>query len=892
MAKRVSKSIRFLPAIFLCFLLLGGWPPGEAKGQEVVKVALLPFRVYAAEPGKVKDWSQRVSRTITAELAKDERIILAEEEQIKKAVAGESEIDEPLARDIGRLVDADYVVLGSITQINGSLSLDARIIDVHQPGVWVSVFVSGKGEENLERISRQLNQELNVRILKKERISKVLVEGHRAIEESAIRAQIKIKEGDIFSPRALREDLKAIFQLGYFQDVRAEKRDWDRGKAVVFLVEEKPVVKEIKFSGNKALKTSDLQEAIDLKPRTVLNLNTVKESVNKILQKYRDEAFYAAEVKSELETPRKGDVIVRFQIQEHKKIRIKAILFSGNFHFPDSQLKSLLPETKEKGFFSWVTKTGTYKEDVLERDLDAVLAFYFQKGFLHVKVGKPQMTMDLEGITINIPVEEGRQFRAGKVDIQGDLIGPKEELFKLVKVYPGEILNRDRVQESISNLADRYAEQGYAFVDVTPQSIIRQESSIVELNFAIHKGSQVYFERINILGNTKTRDKVIRRELKAIEGELYSLSGLKKSRENLNILTFFKEVNFSTKKGSGEDKLDLDIQVEEGPTGMFSVGGGYSSIDKVIGTIQISQTNLFGRGQRLTLSGQFGAISQYYNLGFTEPWLFDTRISAGGDLYRTLREYDDYIVQRNGGGVRFGFPLFEDFRGYSSYKYEKVDITDVKDTASLLIREQVGTSTTSSISVALRRDRRDHPLEPSKGSDNSVSMEYAGGPLGGSNYFTRYAANSSWFTTPFWKTTFMVRGRIGYIQPHGGRLLPLYERFRLGGINSIRGFKAYTIGPKATNGEVIGGDKELLFNLEAVFPLIPAIKLKGLVFFDAGNAYDVGEPYKLSDLRTSVGVGFRWISPIGPLRLEWGYNLKPKDDEQRQGWDFSVGTFF
>ena len=890
----MSKSIRFLAAIFLCFLLLGGWPPGEVRGQEVVKVALLPFRVYAADPGKVKGWSQQVSRILAAELAKDERIILAEEAQIQKAVAGagESEIDEPLAREIGRLVDADYVVLGSITQINGSLSLDARIIDIHRPGVWVSVFVSGKGEENLERISRQLNQELNVRILKKERISKVLVEGQRAIEESAIRAQIKIKEGDIFSPRALREDLKAIFQLGYFQDVQAEKRDWDRGKAVVFLVEEKPVVKEIKFSGNKALKTSDLQEAIDLKPRTVLNLNTVKESVNKILQKYRDEAFYAAEVKSELETPRKGDVIVHFQIQEHKKIRIKAILFSGNFHFTDSQLKSLLPETKEKGFFSWVTKTGTYKEELLERDLDVVLAFYLQRGFLHVKVGKPQVAMDSQGITINIPVEEGRQFRVGSVDIQGDLIASKEELFKLVKVYPGEILNRDRVQESISNLTDRYAEQGHAFVDVTPQNIIHQESDIVELNFAIHKGSQVYFERINILGNTKTRDKVIRRELKAIEGELYSLSGLKKSRENLNILSFFKEVNFSTKKGSGEDKLDLDIQVEEGPTGMFSVGGGYSSIDRFIGTIQISQNNLFGRGQRLALSGQFGAISQYYNLGFTEPWLFDTRISAGGDLYRTLREYDDYTVKRNGGGVRLGFPLFEEVRGYSSYKYENIDIADIKDTASLLIQEQAGISTTSSISAALRRDRRDHLFEPSKGSDNSISVEYAGGILGGSNYFTRYGANSSWFTTPFWKTTFMFRGRIGYIQPHAGRPLPLYERYRLGGINSVRGFKAYTIGPKAANGEVIGGDKELLFNLEAVFPLIPAIKLKGLVFFDAGNAYDVGEPYKLGDLRTSVGVGFRWISPIGPLRLEWGYNLNPKDDEQRQGWDFSIGTLF
>jgi outer membrane protein insertion porin family len=402
----------------------------------------------------------------------------------------------------------------------------------------------------------------------------------------------------------------------------------------------------------------------------------------------------------------------------------------------------------------------------------------------------------------------------------------------------------------------------------------------------------VFFERIHITGNTKTRDKVIRREIQAAERELFSLSAVKRSREKLNQLAYFKQVDLSTKKGTDDDKLDMNVRVEEGPTGMFSVGGGYSTMDQFMAMVQISNRNLFGRGQKVSLSAQLGAIAQYYNLSFTEPWLFDTPVSAGGDLYRTQRIYDDYTVKRTGGGIRLGIPLFEQVRGNTGYVYEIVDLSDVRASASSYIQEQAGVTTTSSISFSLRRDTRDHYLEPSKGSDNTVSLEYAGGPLGGTNFFTRYAANSAWYYTPFWKMTFMGRGRIGYIQSNEGHLIPLYERYRLGGIYSLRGFKTWSVGPKDSNGEVIGGDKELLFNVEAIFPLIPSIKLKGLLFFDAGNAFDIAENYRMDKLRTSVGAGVRWISPVGPLRLEWGYNLSPKEGEQRHGWEFTIGGFF
>jgi len=892
--KRVSMGKRILAGIFFCLLVQVGSLEGKASGQEVVKIGILPFKVYAPDPEKLAGWPRQLAKILSRELARDERIIVVEEEKIQEALAraGLVEVDERLAREIGRTVDADYVITGSITQVDGAISLDARILDVYLQGVLSSAFAVGKAAEGLEPVGQKLAQELNVRVLKKELIYKVLIEGNKTIEESAIRTQIKMKQGDIFSPRVLREDLKSIYQLGYFQDVRAEKRDWDRGMAIVFVVEEKPIIRGIKFSGNKALKTGELHEVITLKSRTILDLNAVQESINRILRKYRDEAYFSAEVSYELETPKKGDVIVHFKIQEHKKIRIKSITFSGNLHFPDEQLKKRLPETKEKGFFSWVTKSGTFKEEILERDLDAIMVFYLQRGFLQAKVGKPLVTHDQEGIMINIPVEEGRQFKVGKVDIRGDLILPKEQLFKMVDIYVGEIVNRDKLRGSVIKLTDLYADKGYAFVDVAPQTIIHKDHNLADLIFEIQKGREVYFERINILGNTKTRDKVIRRQLPAVEGELYSLSAAKRSRENLHRLGYFKEINLSTKKGSADDKLEMSVQVEEGPTGAFSVGGGYSSIDKLVGVIQISQNNLFGRGQRLFLVAQIGGISQFYNLGFTEPFLFDTRISAGVDLYNTLRIYDSYTVRRTGGAVRFGFPLLEQIRGYTSYKYETINISDVQPTASYMIQQSVGSSTTSSITGTIRRDTRDHYFDTSKGSDNSAWVEYAGGMLAGTNYFTKYGANSAWWATPFWSSTFTARGRMGYIEGREGRNIPLFERYRLGGIYSIRGFKTWSIGPTAPNGEIIGGDKELLFNLEWIFPLIPQVKIKGLFFFDAGNAWDVGQPYRLDDLRTSVGFGFRWISPVGPLRLEWGYNLNPKPGESTSSWDFAIGTFF
>jgi outer membrane protein insertion porin family len=454
----------------------------------------------------------------------------------------------------------------------------------------------------------------------------------------------------------------------------------------------------------------------------------------------------------------------------------------------------------------------------------------------------------------------------------------------------GEIFNREHVRDALSRLTDLYADQGYAFVDVNPITIAHKDQPLVDLTFEIRKGSKVYFERINILGNTKTRDRVIRRDLGMVEGELYSLTAMKRTRDQLNALGYFKEVNVNTQKGSADDKMVVNVKVEEGPTGSFSAGVGYSSIDKLVALLSVSQNNLFGWGHRVVAQTQLGAISRYFNLSYIEPRLFDTQVLAGADAFNTYRDYDDYSVKRTGGLVRIGVPLFEAVRATLHYKYEVVDVYNILEGSSIIITDQEGESTTSSVGLLFRRDNRNHRFDPTAGSDNYFSVEYAGGVLGGTNEFTKYVANSAWFYTPFYSLTFSARGQIGYIT---GDPIPLYERFRLGGIYTVRGFETWSIGPKdPATGEVIGGDKMLLFNVEMIFPISKEINLKGLIFFDAGNAWDVGEPYMLDDLRMSVGGGIRWMSPVGPLRLEWGYNLDPREGEKSSAWDFTIGGFF
>ncbi|MEE8423789.1 MAG: outer membrane protein assembly factor BamA, partial [Thermodesulfobacteriota bacterium] len=469
----------------------------------------------------------------------------------------------------------------------------------------------------------------------------------------------------------------------------------------------------------------------------------------------------------------------------------------------------------------------------------------------------------------------------------------EKELSEYLNSAEGKVFSRVVLMKDISNLVDVYADQGYAFADINPSTRIDEENQKVNLTLNIEKGEKVFVEKINITGNTRTRDKVIRREIELAEGDLFSSTKLKRSKRNLNRLGFFDVLDIATVRGSAPDKIVFDVRVEERPTGSFAVGAGYSSVDNFIATVSITQNNLFGTGRRLKADVTTSSSSQRYNISFTEPWFLDKPISAGFDLFRIDKEYTDFTKFSNGGDIRFGFPVRQDTRLFLTYKLEQVEIKDVAVSAADFIQKQTGERLESSVAALLKRDSRNSFLEPTEGSVENVSVEVAGSFLGGDVNFAKYFVDvGKYFPAPL-KTTFLLRGRAGYVHSLSDDPVPIFEKFFLGGLNTIRGFKSRSIGPKATDtDDVIGGDLEVIGNVEFIFPLVPKQRVKGLVFLDTGNAYDTVGDFDFSELRTGVGVGIRWLSPMGLLRLEWGFNVDPKDDEESSQFEFSIGGSF
>lgn len=720
-------------------------------------------------------------------------------------------------------------------------------------------------------------------------ITRIEVNGNRRIETDAILSNVKSRVGDYYSRSTVSEDIKRVFRMGYFDDVKVEHSTGDLGPQLTFIVKERAFIREIKIEGNKELKEETVNDVITVRDNTIFNMERVKESKNKIRELYEEKGYFLADISHRLDELGDEAVLV-FEIAEGRKVRVKKINLLGNSRIGDKKLRKIM-ETTEGGVFSWLTDSGKFEEDTLQKDIELLTAFYYNNGFVQVRIEEPHVFMspDKKWLYVTIRIREGLQFRVGTIDFTGDLAGESggaEEIKETLKIKEGEIFSRDKLRSDIVTLTDRFGDRGYAFANVSPRTEIDSENRLVNITFDAVKGNLIYIERINIYGNTKTRDKVIRRELKIKEGDLYNGSAIRRSRQRVFNLGYFKDVNLTTKKGSGEDKLDIDIEVEEGPTGTLTVGAGYSSVDGLVGMIQVSQGNLFGRGQKLSLSAEFGGVTKNYSLSFTEPYLFDTTLSAGFDIFHNSRDYTDYSSLRKGWGIRLGKPIGEYSRVNLKYRFEEVEISDVAVSAPAIIQEAEGTTKTSSITATLSRDTRDNYLSPSTGSVNSISIEYAGGILGQDNNFYKVIGNSTWYFPTPWEHVFMVRGRVGYAEAFEGDELNIDDRFFLGGINTLRGFEYRSVGPEE-GGFVVGGNKEVLLNVEYLFDISREAGLKGLLFFDTGNAFTSWE-----GLRESVGYGVRWYSPIGPLRLEWGHVLDPKPGEKKSRWEFSIGTFF
>lgn len=742
-------------------------------------------------------------------------------------------------------------------------------------------------------------------------IKEIKIQGNKKIEADAIRSKLLSKVGEPLDRDLIRQDVKALFELGYFYNIKVDSSG-EPSPVLTYIVEEKPSIGEILYEGNSEIDDEEMAEITGLKAYEILSLSRVQEAIEKIQKAYEEKGFFLARIQSEVEKlPETDNVKLIIRIDENEKVQVKRITFLGNQKLDASKLKARLA-TQEGSFFSFVSGSGSYKQEAFDRDVQILNYLYFNEGFLKVKIDRPQVyvTPDKKGIYITIRIEEGEQFNVGTIDFAGDLLFSREELFEDVKIDDTETYVHDTLQEDLRTLQARYGDLGYAFANIIPRIRTRDSEREVDITFEIDKGSKVYIGKITVVGNDRTRDKVVRRELRIREGELYNESRKRESIARVKRLGFFEDVNFNTKTPSGrDDVMDIDIVVKERNTGTIQVGAGYSSFQGFVFNGQVNQINFLGRGQRLGASVDLAKNQELFKLNFTEPYTFDTEWSTGFDLYQSRRALLEYDEVKRGAAIRVGHPLAPYLDGYFRYKLDETRLTLDSTGDDKLFPVETANGTTSSVTFTLEYDRRNDRFEPSKGIYSSVSLEYAG--LGGDKDYTKGLGTFRYYKEVIWDIVWRNNLNYGFISPNKpGEDPPFNELFLLGGANSLRGYDWFTVGrrkfsaktyaeavqaghPDPYNKALVpfGGTQQLYYNLEFQFPLIAEAGIKGVVFYDIGNADD---QLVLDELRQNYGFGFRWFSPIGPLRFEWGFPIQRKDqfEEDPVNFQFAIGSPF
>jgi outer membrane protein insertion porin family len=770
-------------------------------------------------------------------------------------------------------------------------------------------------------------------------IADIKVAGNDRVEEEAIRVRISSRPGEPLNHETLDEDVRSVYAMGFFSNVEASVSEENGRTILTYQLHERPLIREVRIEGTKGLSKEDFGNALKIHPRTILNPVKIRHGIAETKKAYEKKGFLDAEITYRTEDAAAGETILTFTVNENDKIGVKDIVFEGNSAFSTDQLRAIMA-TSKKNFLSRFLNSGVLNNDALKTDVERLTAFYYDHGYINVRIDEPKVERKENGLYLTMRIDEGEQYQIGEIGFGGDVPGGEERAKQFVTLQKGQTFKASTLRDDVFRLTGYFSDQGYAFVNVEPETDVRPDEKIVNITYQVDKGPETYIDRIDIAGNTKTRDKVIRRELRIQEQSLFSATGLQFSRERVQRLGLFEDVNLTTQRGVRTDLLNVLVDVKEAQTGAFSIGAGFNSSTSIVASARVQENNLMGRGQQLTIGGSIGSIYRSTMLSFTDPYFMDTPITLGVDLFDWRFAYEDFDRSGLGGGARIFYPLagfglyslwgvpLEDVRVGLQYQWERSRISNFDNITPDAIRAERGTKTTGAITPTLLRNTLNNPIDPTGGSMQQLSFGYAG--LGGSTNYTKTELEARFYfpvyNSPKWGTfTWMTGGFLGYglgdidfteTNPIGTRSqeilrddLPLFDRYFPGGINSIRGFGERGLGPREavtvsvtdesapggrklkTYMRPIGGSEELVLNNELTFPLVQQLNLKGVVFSDLGNAFTHRQGLDPSDLRYSVGAGVRWRSPFGPIRIEMGKALNAKKDERTSTIHFSFGGF-
>ena len=727
-------------------------------------------------------------------------------------------------------------------------------------------------------------------------IGSVLVEGNERIEADTVRSYVSVGPGDQFDADAVNESLKALFESGLFADVAIRRE----GNALIVSVVENPIINRVVFEGNDAIDDDELEAEIQLQPRVVYTRPRVQADLQRLTEIYRRSGRFAASIEPKVVQLPQNRVDLVFEVNEGPVTEVRRINFIGNTHFSDSALRDVI-QTVENAWYRFATSADTYDPDRLTFDRELLRRFYLANGYVDFRVisAVAELTPDRNDFIITFSIEEGERYRVAALDIDSRLrdLTP-EDLLPVIEIEAGDWYDAEQVEESLVALTEVIGSRGYAFVDVQPRVDRDRETTSVDVTFEIDEGPRVYVERIDIVGNARTLDEVIRREFRLAEGDAFSTALIRRSRQRISNLGYFSKVDISTSEGSAPDRSIVTVEVAEVPTGELSFGAGVSSADGVLGDIAIRERNLLGRGQDLRLALTVSARRQEIDLSFTEPYFLDRDVAAGFDIFQRtidLQEESSFDRATVGFAVRVGYPLSEHFRHSVSYTLKNDDVGSVAADTSQYIADQEGETTTSAVSHTLSYDIRDNRIDPTDGFFARFGQELAG--LGGDSRYLKHTLTYGHFYSiaDGWVLSGIARaGHIAGIDDDVG----IVDRFFLGG-RRLRGFEPSGVGPRdARTDDALGGNLFYSLSGELGFPLGVGdeLNLRGAVFADAGSLTDIDAtgPDLLDEAspRLSVGVGINFRSPIGPIRLDFSRALIKEDFDRTEDFRFSFGTRF
>lgn len=735
-------------------------------------------------------------------------------------------------------------------------------------------------------------------------IAIIKVKGNKAISSATILSKIKSKPGDVFSQDQLNADLKRLFSLGFFTDISIETEDYEKGVAVTFVVSEKPLISSIIFIGNRALRSEKLKKEMKSAENEMLDETKLHTDIEAIKSMYKKRGYQLVEVNYKIELDKqKNSAKVVITIDEKTRVKIRRLNFVGNKNISSKKLLKSISTRPDTLFTS-----GYFKDEVFQTDLEKLKALYENLGFLDAKIShKIQYDKAKRWMDLTIETEEGKKYIVGDIFIKGNVIFPEKELRLRLKMVSTQAFSQTGLRMDIANLQQFYYQKGYMKADVGGSSALNPQTGKVDITYTIVENELIYVDKIKIKGNLKTKDVVIRRELRTFPNERFDGDKLRRSKERLYNLGYFEEVTFDTEPGTAPNKENLVVTVKETKTGEFSFGGGFSSVEQLVGFVSITQKNFdllnfptfTGDGQKLRLMGEFGTISRNYELGWIEPWILDFPLLFGFDAYQRIHSRRTglgygYDEDRKGGDIRFGKEITDYLTADLFYIREDVKITDVASNASADLIAEEGKNRISKTLFKLTQDKRDSVFNPTNGYLASSTVEYAGGPLGGTKDFVKYTANTGLYFTHFEKLVLELEGLAGIADAFGNSTkVPIYERFYVGGANSIRGYRERRVGPKdPSSDDPIGGEAILLGNAEYTFPLYENV-LKGAVFYDIGNVWSKWDDIGTHGFKSGTGAGIRVKTPIGPVRLDYGYPLSKVPGEAKRGrFHFTVSQGF